>query len=100
MARIGPQMLRLSRRVVEGDSICSLVDRVYRTHNGHQSRQMGYRVAHRAIRAGLIELLPDAPRGQYRLAPLGTLAARLIVRAVQSPLGDLPMESAGETEGV
>ena len=67
--RIGPQMAYLAARVVEGDSICSLVDREYRTRRGHESRTYGYRAVHRAIRAGLIRVL-DTPGPVYRLAPV------------------------------
>lgn len=103
MARIGPQMAYLASRVRVGDSICSLVDRCYRTARGHESRTFGYRAVHRALRAGLIELLDGAPAGQYRLAPLGWHAAQLVVRAdatTAAVLGDALAEVAGEKEGI
>lgn len=54
MSRTGPQMRWLASCVIDGESICSLVDRRYRTRRGHRSRSFGYRAVHRAIAAGLI----------------------------------------------
>lgn len=53
--RIGPQMSYLAARVVDGESICSLVDRCYRTRRGYKSRWSGYAAVHRAISAGIIK---------------------------------------------
>lgn len=64
-ARIGPQMAHLASRVIDGDTICALVDRAYRTRRGFKSRSFGYRVVHRAIEAGLIQYTYEG--GRYTL---------------------------------
>lgn len=67
--RIGPQMAFLAAHVIEGDSILSLVRRCYTTRRrGYKSIKFGYEAVHRAINAGLIRVLPNSPKGQYRLA--------------------------------